>query len=189
MPLLLVSHYLPLAALPLCRVITAYRFMVIVFSGHTFNNLFLQAASLWVEKNSTVCSLPLWAKQQGYQFIRKTPPAAWLSLCSKWHLCIVQISSSKWQFSKWQVSLKAAVSDRQVCHPQQNNDGYSLVQSMPQTFEVQIYQCPENWTFTKICVIYWASTELLKLKDMFISFLRLIYLYMKLKSFIYSIWA
>ena len=40
----------------------------------------------WVELNSTVCDLPLWAKQLGDQFIGKTLLATWSSQVAIWHL-------------------------------------------------------------------------------------------------------
>ena len=39
-----------------------------------------------VEKNSTVCDLPRWAKRQGYRLIGLTLLAARSSLCGKWRL-------------------------------------------------------------------------------------------------------
>ena len=56
---------------------------------------------------STVCNLPLWAKQQGYQFTGKTLLTAWSSLTASGVFAIVQISPLKRQRGERQTTIRA----------------------------------------------------------------------------------
>ena len=84
------EYSLPLAALPLCRVITTCCFMVYSSQGPRCFG-FTERHRSRVELKSTVCDLPRWAKRQGpkpmgYRFIGKTLLAALSSPCGKWRL-------------------------------------------------------------------------------------------------------
>ena len=71
---------------PLRRVIITCCFRVAALSGHAALAFSPSGNCSRVEKNSTVCDLPRWAKWQGYWSIGKTLLAAWSSLCGKWRL-------------------------------------------------------------------------------------------------------
>ena len=106
---MLVSDYLavPHFATTLCD--HRLLFHGLQLSATTLHWLITEQYCSQVELKSTVCKLPQWAKQQGYQFIGKTLLATWSSLCSKWLLRSCTNIIIKRQCSEWQASLKAAL--------------------------------------------------------------------------------